>query len=49
MRDTVAMKQILADARQQGVVEHSGPLDEVGKSDIESALAKNDRRWCPEK
>jgi hypothetical protein len=25
------MKQILTDAREQGVVEHSGPLDEVGR------------------
>ena len=31
MRDTVAMKQVLADASQQGVVEHSGPLDQVGR------------------
>jgi hypothetical protein len=29
MPDTVSVKQIFADAREQGVVEHSGPLHEV--------------------
>ena len=42
MRDTVAMKQIFADARQQGVVEHSGPLDEVGRQrDLRRAQRPN--------
>jgi len=47
MSDAVAVKQILADARQQRVVECRGPLDEVSRQrDLRRCAGVSCGRFC---